>query len=70
MATTRKRWPNYAEQARLDAIALTMRSLQQLRPILADERLTQADVVRRVGAATDSIHEVANQLRAVGPRAT
>lgn len=54
--TAPKRWPNYAEEYRLEAISYIMRSLQELRSIL-DNHMDEAQRVRAIARAMSDMQE-------------
>lgn len=65
--TPRKRWPNEAEWARLEAIARAMRIDALARPILEDVAMTEIERIQRAGQICRAALEIMNDLRAVGP---
>jgi hypothetical protein len=66
--TPRKRWPNEAEWARLDAIAKAHKIDALARPILDGEPMTEIERVQRAGQICRAALEIAKALQAVGPQ--
>lgn len=66
--TLKRRWPNEAENARENSIALAMRIDNLARPILDGEQMTQIEVVRRAGQICRAALEILRELQAVGPQ--
>lgn len=64
--TQRKRWPNHAENARIEAIAAAMRGQQATRSILSSGR--DPETLRNAAYANESFLQVIINLAAVGPR--
>jgi len=67
--TDPKRWPNNAEWARQDSIALAENALDELRDILhKTESLSSMGIVLRTARAMDHLQEIIRKLQEVGPR--
>jgi hypothetical protein len=66
--TARKRWPNAAEWARLDAIAQAKRIDDLARPLLDGESMTAIEIVQRAGQICRSALAIEKDLQAVGPQ--
>lgn len=66
--TPRKRWPNEAEWARLDAIARAQRIDMLARPILEGEGMTEVERIQRAGQICRLALEITRDLQAVGPQ--
>jgi hypothetical protein len=66
MATPAKRWPNQAEWARCDCIAIAQRGRQSLAEIL--ENVNDPVLLRRIGKAINAFSEIEIKLRSVGPK--
>lgn len=67
MATKAKRWPNNAEFARVESIALATKGLLSCRKIIEDGR-ADALTTARAAKALDSLHRIRSLLQSVGPR--
>jgi hypothetical protein len=65
--TGRKRWPNHAENARVEALACARKGVNLLTPLL--EKETDPDTLRRVAIANHSLHRIITELLEVGPQA-
>lgn len=66
MTTPMKRWPNNAEWARCDCIALAGRGRATLIEMLDD--VNDPAILRRMAKAIDMLREIESKLRAVGPQ--
>jgi len=65
--TTRKRWPNNAENARIEALANARKGLNVISPAL--DRLQDPESLRVVAVANDCLHRIVTELISVGPTA-
>lgn len=63
--TERKRWPNHAEWARTESIALANRGLASAQPLIGSD---QIDVVRRAAIISDTLTRIIIILATVGPQ--
>jgi len=61
MVTHRKRWPNNAEWARMDAIARLTKCQTLMMPIL-EEQLTTTEIIRRVALVAITLQEIQTLL--------
>lgn len=66
--TQRKRWPNEADWARLDVIAIAQRIDAQARPILDGEAMTEIERIQRAGRICRDAMIIIQKLMAVGPQ--
>ena len=66
--TPRKRWPNEADWARLDAIAGAQRIDTLARPILDGDAMTEIERVQRAGQICRAALEIVKDLQAAGPQ--
>jgi len=66
--TPRKRWPNEADWARLNAIARAQRIDTLAQPILNGESMTEIERIQRAGRICRSALEIVRDLQAVGPQ--
>lgn len=66
--TLRKRWPNEAEWARLDAIARAQRIDDLARPVLDGEAMTEIERIQRAGQICRAALEIVKDLQAAGPQ--
>lgn len=64
MATPRKRWPNHAEWARMDCIALAEQGLAALVPVIESE-LSAAEIVKRTARAILVMKDIRERLCSV-----
>ena len=60
--TTRKRWPNEAENSRMESIAAARNGLQAARKVAKGQVEGLVEVI-------DQFHKIIENLMAVGPRA-
>ncbi|MBI5933296.1 MAG: hypothetical protein HY867_06275 [Chloroflexi bacterium] len=67
--TPRKRWPNEADWARMDAIALAQRIETMAAPISAGEAMTEIERIQRAHQIETLALKIINCLLAVGPQA-
>jgi len=65
MVTKRKRWPNHAEWARLDAIALSEHGRQYLQPIFDKHGMPTEEMIRRAAKANGCLYEIERVLKDV-----
>lgn len=65
--SSRKRWPNHAENARLEALACARKGLIILNPLL--ENTTDPEIIRRVAIVNHNLHRIITELIVVGPQA-
>ena len=63
--TPRKRWPNEAEWAREDAIAILEKVVGSLIEVV-DKDLTQIEIMKRLAKAVNALRQVQQRLRDVG----
>jgi hypothetical protein len=63
--TERKRWPNHAEWARTESIALAHRGIMTVSPLINHSEI---DVVRRAATSLDCLNRIIITLVAVGPQ--
>jgi hypothetical protein len=66
--TRRKRWPNEADWARLDAIAKAHSIDAMARPILEGESMTEIERIQRAGRICRAALEIVEKMLAVGPQ--
>ena len=66
--TPRKRWPNEADWARLDAIANAQRIDALSRPILDGEGMTEIERIQRAGQICRAALQIVRDLTTVGPQ--
>ena len=70
--TQRKRWPNEADHARLDSIALARKIKQQVLPMLdaleAGKVVTSLELSLRLNRITNAASEVEVKLIEAGPQ--
>lgn len=64
MATGRKRWPNHAEWARMDALAVAERGRRAL--VASAEGIDSPEILRAILRAVEAFREIENKLREVG----
>ena len=62
MATPRKRWPNFAEWARMDSIALAREGRRRL--LNEIERIQDLTLLREVTRAVETFREIEAKLKA------
>lgn len=65
--TQPKRWPNNAENARMEALANAQKGLNVVSPALVT--LKDPESLRVVAVANDCLHRIVTQLISVGPPA-
>lgn len=66
--TLSKRWPNNADWARQDVIALAHTIDGLARPILDGEGMTEIERIQRAGRICRAALEIAEKMRAVSPQ--
>ena len=66
--TPRKRWPNEADWARQDAIALAQRIETLATPISDGESMTEIERIQRASQICRCALKIVNHLQAVGPQ--
>lgn len=66
--TVPRRWPNNAEDARIDSIALCEKAVGILKES-CDRDLSDMDILRRLIKVVDLLRQTQAILRSVGPRA-
>jgi hypothetical protein len=66
--TARRRWPNEADWARLDAIARAQKIISLSRPMFDGERMTDLERVQRAGQICLAALEIISGLQAAGPQ--
>ena len=64
--TLRKRWPNEAEWARMDAIVKAQRIDALARPVLDGEAMTEIERIQRAGQICRQGLEIVRDLQAAG----
>lgn len=65
--TQRKRWPNNAEAARMEALANARKGLNVISPAL--DRINDPESLKVVAVANDCLHRIVAELISVGPNA-
>ena len=72
MMTANRRWPNNAEHARLDAIALAERAKAQVMPMLEaleqNKNVSALELSLRLSRVLNSVNEIKVKLLEVGPQ--
>jgi hypothetical protein len=66
--TPRKRWPNEADWARQNALALAQRIDLLARPILDGESMTEIERIQRAGQICRAAMQISKELLAAGPQ--
>ncbi len=67
MATPPKRWPNNADQARMDCIACARHGRKMLLDELDNE--TNPTILRQMAKALEDFRKIETSLLSVGPKA-
>lgn len=70
--TARKRWPNEAENARIDSISLAQMIKKQILPMLdaleQGKQVTSLELSLRLNRISNGANEIELKLRDAGPR--
>ena len=70
--TPPKRWPNSADYARTESIALARKCLLQMEPMKSaldeGEIVSSYELSRRMGTMSDNLHRMIELLSSVGPQ--
>ena len=59
-------WPNNAREARNRCAEDAMRGIRLMRPVVAGERFTESERLRRQALALSLFHDIARRLAAAG----
>jgi len=64
--TKARPWPNNAKEARDRCAEDAVRCIRLLRPVVAGDRFTEAERLRRTALALSLSHDIARRLQGVG----